>query len=298
MRIVIAGSSGMIGRALTAALRERGDRVVRLVRHEPGDADELRWDPSTGYLDPEALAGADAVVNPSGASLSKLPWTKAYRREILGSRITATTAIVGALHERARLGTAVPVLISGSAVGVYGSRPGEVLTEESAPGGGFLAEVVRAWEASAASAPAETRVVFARTGLVVGPDGATAPLRLMARFGLAGPLGGGRQYWPWVALADEVGALVHLIDSPISGPVNIVGPEPATAGDVIRAVAAHEHRPYWLPAPSFAVSAGLGAAGRELLLADQQIRATVLADDGFAFLYRTIDEAVAAVNRT
>src|SRR6478735_4974489 len=146
MCIVIAGSSGMIGRALTAALRERGDRVVRLVRHEPGDADELRWDPSTGYLDPEALAGADAVVNLSGASLSKLPWTKAYRREI-----------VGALHDRAQLGTAVPVLISGSAVGVYGSRPGEVLTEESAPGGGFLAEVVRAWEAAALAAPAETR---------------------------------------------------------------------------------------------------------------------------------------------
>ena len=111
---------------------------------------------------------------------------------------------MGALHERARLGAPVPVLVSGSAVGVYGSRPGEVLTEGSAPGGGFLAGVVRSWEATAARAPAETRVVLARTGLVVGPEGATAPLRLMARFGLAGPLGGGRQHWPWVALEDEV----------------------------------------------------------------------------------------------
>lgn len=284
----------MIGTALAAELRERGDRVVRLVRREPEHADETRWDPSSGYLDPEALAGADAVVNLSGASLSKLPWTKAYRREILASRVTATTAIVGALHELVRDGRPVPVLVSGSAVGVYGSRPGEILTESSAPGGGFLAEVVRTWETAASTAPAQTRVVFARTGLVVGPEGATAPLRLMARFGLAGPLGGGRQHWPWVALEDEVGALVHLIDSDLVGPVNIVGPESATAGDVIRAVAAHEHRPYWLPAPSFAVSAGLGAAGRELLLADQRIEATALASDGFAFLYRTVDEAVAA----
>lgn len=295
MRVVIGGSSGMIGRALTEGLRERGDHVVRLVRHAPASDDDVRWDPATGHLDPEALAGADAVVNLSGASLSKLPWTKGYRREILASRVTATTAIVGALHERVRSGDPVPVLVSGSAVGVYGSRPGEVLTEESAPGGGFLAEVVRTWEAAAATAPAETRVVFARTGLVVGPEGATAPLRLMAKFGLAGPLGGGHQHWPWVALDDEIAALVHLIDSQLVGPVNIVGPEPATAGEVIRAVAEHEHRPYWLPAPSFAVSAGLGAAGRELLLSDQRIEAAALADDGFAFLYRTVDEAVAAV---
>lgn len=294
MRIVIAGSSGMIGRALTSELRERGDTVVRLVRREPASADEIEWDPATGHLDPTTLAGADAVVNLSGASLSKLPWTKAYRREILSSRVTATTAIVGALHELVRQERPVPVLVSGSAVGVYGSRPGETLTESSAPGGGFLAEVVRTWESAAATAPSQTRVVLARTGLVVGPEGATAPLRLMARFGLAGPLGGGRQHWPWVALEDEVGALVHLIDSDIAGPVNIVGPEAATAGEVIRAVAAHEHRPYWLPAPSFAVSAGLGAAGRELLLADQRIEASVLASDGFAFLYRTVDEAVAA----
>jgi len=285
----------MIGRALAAQLRERGDRVLRLVRREPADADELRWDPATGHLHPDALAGADAVVNLSGASLSRLPWTRAYRREILASRVTATTAIVGALHERARLGSPVPVLVSGSAVGVYGSRPGEVLDESAAPGGGFLADVVRTWEASASAAPAETRVVLARTGLVVGPDGATAPLRLLARFGLAGPLGGGHQHWPWVALEDEVAALVHLIDSELRGPVNIVGPEPATAADVIRAVAAHAHRPYWLPAPSFAVSGALGAAGRELLLGDQNVTPKALASDGFAFLYRTVEEAVAAV---
>ena len=286
----------MIGRALVAELRERGDRVVRLVRGSAAGADELHWDPATGHLDAKALAGADAVVNLSGASLAKLPWTSAYRRLILSSRVTATTAIVGALHERVRLGDPVGVLVSASAVGVYGSRPGETLTEDSGAGGGFLAEVVRTWEATAATAPAETRVVFARTGLVVGPEGATAPLRTLARFGLAGPLGGGRQHWPWVALDDEVAALVHLIDSRIAGPVNIVGPEPATAGELIRAVAEHAHRPYWLPAPSFAVSAGLGTAGRELLLSDQRIEPARLTADGFAFLFRTADEAVAAVH--
>ncbi len=285
----------MIGRGLVAELRDRGDRVVRLVRGPATGADEVSWDPSTAHLDPQVLVGADAVVNLSGASLAKLPWTRSYRRAILSSRVTATTAIVGALHECARGGEPVGVLLSASAVGVYGSRPGETLTEDSAPGGGFLAEVVRTWEATAMTAPAETRVVLARTGLVVGPEGATAPLRTLARFGLAGPLGGGRQHWPWVALDDEVAALVHLIDSPVAGPVNIVGPEAATAGEVIRAVAEHAHRPYWLPAPTFAISAALGDAGRELLLSDQRIEPGVLTGDGFAFLYRTADEAVAAV---
>ncbi|TXK18937.1 TIGR01777 family oxidoreductase [Homoserinibacter sp. GY 40078] len=292
MLIVIGGGSGMIGRALAERLRDRGDRVVTLVRRTPAGADEIGWDPASGYLDPQALAGADAVINLSGASLAKLPWTRAYRTEILHSRVSATTAITGALHERARIGEPVAVLVSASAVGVYGSRPGEQLTEASAPGGGFLAEVVRAWEGAARAAPEATRVVLARTGLVIGPEGATAPVRTLARFGLAGPLGSGRQHWPWVSLHDEAAALVHLIDSELDGPVNIVGPHAATAGEVIRAVAHHEHRPYWLPAPAFAITAALGTAGRELLLADQRVIPAALAADGFAFRHDNVDAAV------
>lgn len=295
MQVVVGGASGMIGRALVARLRERGDRVVVLVRHEPEGPDEVRWDPATGHLDPAALAGADAVVNLSGASIAKLPWTRRHRHDILSSRVQATTAIVGALHARADAGEPVGVLVSGSAVGVYGTRPGEELTEESAPGGRFLAEVVRSWESAALAAPATTRVVLARTGLVVGPEGATAPLRLLARFGLAGPIAGGRQHWPWISLEDEVRALVHLVDAELRGPVNLVGPEPADAARVTRAVAEDAHRPYWLPAPGFAISAALGEGGRELLLADQLVRPAALAASGFTFTHRTVEEAVRAV---
>ncbi|QNO37461.1 TIGR01777 family protein [Protaetiibacter sp. SSC-01] len=295
MRVVVGGASGMIGRALVERLRERGDHVAVLVRRAPEGSDELPWDPATGYLDPVALAGADAVVNLSGESISKLPWTPRRRTAILGSRVQATTAIVGALHARADAGEPVPVLVSGSAVGVYGDRPGEELSEEAAPGGGFLAGVVRAWEAAALEAPAATRIVLARTGLVIGPEGATAPLRMLARFGLAGPLGGGRQHWPWISLDDEVAALVHAIDdSGLRGPVNLAGPEPATADRVARAVAADAHRPYWLPAPGFAISLALGDAGRDLLLADQRVIPAALTASGFAFRHTTVEEAVAA----
>lgn len=293
MRVIVGGASGMIGSGLVARLRERGDHVVRLVRREPV-ADEIRWDPASGVIDTEALAGADAVVNLSGASISRLPWTRAWRQEILSSRVTATTAIVQALHALDRDGRPVPVLVSGSAVGYYGDRPGEELTEDAAPGGGFLADVVRAWEAAALEAPAGTRVALARTGVVIGPEGATAPIRTLARFGLAGPLGSGHQHWPWISLDDEIGALVHLLDTEVAGPVNLVGPTPATAADIIRAVARDEHRPYWLPAPAFAVTAALRDAGRDLLLSDQRVRPTRLEETGYRFQHHTVAEAVAA----
>ncbi|WP_167050740.1 TIGR01777 family oxidoreductase [Salinibacterium sp. ZJ77] len=295
MRVVVGGASGMIGSGLVARLRDRGDHVVRLVRGEPASADEVRWDPSTGALDPAVLAGADAVVNLSGASISKLPWTPRHRAAILSSRVSATTAIVSALHARAAAGDPVPVLVSGSAVGFYGDRPDEELSEESAPGGGFLADVVRAWEAAARTAPEETRVAFARTGIVIGPEGATAPIRLLAKFGLAGPLGSGRQHWPWISLHDEVAALVHLIDNPVSGPVNLVAPTAGTAADVVREIARRQRRPYGFPAPAFAISAALGDAGRDLLLADQHVRPLRLEESGFTFAHGTLEQAVAAL---
>ncbi len=294
MRVVVGGASGMIGRELVERLRTRGDHVVRLVRGAPQSSDDVTWDPSTGALDPAALAGADAVVNLSGASISKLPWTPRHRAAILSSRVSATTAIVSALHARAAAGDPVPVLVSGSAVGFYGDRPDEELSEESAPGGGFLADVVRAWEAAALTAPEATRVALARTGVVIGPEGATAPIRLLAKLGLAGPLGSGRQHWPWVSLRDEVAALVHLIDHPVHGPVNLVGPTLASASDVVRAIARRERRPYWFPAPAFAISTALGDAGRDLLLADQRVRPLLLEESGFSFAHRDITEAVAA----
>ncbi len=284
----------MIGRALTRRLAADGDEVVRLVRRAPQAPGEVAWDPAAGRLDPAALAGADAVVNLSGASLSRLPWTPAYRREILSSRLDATTTITAALRQAAAAGPAPATLINASAVGFYGSRPGEVLDETSAPGDGFLARVVREWEEAASAAPDGVRTVLARTGVVVGPGGAMRPLMLLTRAGLAGPLGSGRQHWPWISLRDEVGALVHLLRSPVSGPVDLVGPTPATAAELGRALAERMRRPYRLPAPSALIGL-LGEAGRELLLADQQVAPAVLLRDGYRFADETVGQAVDAL---
>jgi len=292
MRIVIGGASGLIGSALGARLAARGDDVVRLVRRPAQAADEASWDPGAGVLDPAVLRGADAVVNLSGASIARLPWTRAYRREILRSRLTATETIVQALHALHDAGEATPALISGSASGYYGDRPGEVLDERSPRGTGFLSDVVHAWETAALAAPEGTRVVLARTGLVIDrTDGAIAPLRLLALFGLAGPISGGRQHWAWNSLDDEVGGLIHLIDSDLSGPVNLVGATPATAAGLVRALTTLLHRPYWLPLP---LATLMGAPGRELLGADQQVRPVVLAASGYEFQHPTVTDALAA----
>ncbi|GAA4177967.1 TIGR01777 family oxidoreductase [Gryllotalpicola koreensis] len=288
MRIVIAGASGLIGTELTRQLTARGDEVVRLVRGQTAGPGEASWDPASDRLDPAVLANTDAVVNLAGAPISSLPWTRARKAAILRSRVDATTTIVHALAE-----APVGVLVNGSAVGFYGSRPGERLTESASAGDGFLAEVVQSWEAAALAAPPATRVVLARTGVVVGNGGAIAPLRLLAKFGAAGPLGSGRQHWPWISLRDEAAALVHLIDHELSGPVNLSGPSPAAASDLIRAVARSLNRPYWLPAPAPLLTLALGEAARELLLADQLQVPQALLESGFRFRDATVADAVA-----
>jgi len=292
MRIVISGASGMIGTALMQCLEQAESEVIRLVRREPISAAEVRWDPSSGYLNAAALSGADAIVNLSGASLSRLPWTPRRRTEIVRSRVRATETLVTALHELHDRGETVPALVSGSAVGFYGSRPDENLTEASAPGVGFLSDVVCRWEKAALSAPSTARVVLARTGIVLGAGGALRPLRRAANLGLAGPVGGGHQYWPWISLRDEAAALAHLTRSALSGPVNVVGPVPATATELVQALAREMHRPYWLPLPAVAVKAVLGQAGRELLLADQRVLAEALLADGFNFQDATVVDAI------
>lgn len=294
MRIVIGGASGMIGTALQHELLARGDEVVTLVRRPARRPEERSWDPAERTLDPDYLAGADAVVNLSGASLSRLPWTRAHRQEILDSRVDATATVTAALRTLAEAGDAVPTLVSGSAVGFYGDRPGEVLDERSARGSGFLADVVDRWEREARSAPAATRVALIRTGIVIGDGGAGRVLRRIARLGVAGPIGPGTQHWPWVSLRDEVDAIVHLIDGDREGVVNAVGPEPATAADIVRAVARETRRPYWAPLPAPVVSGLLGTGGREMLLADQRARPAALEAAGFAFRHRTVDEAIRA----
>ncbi|MGO4692290.1 TIGR01777 family oxidoreductase [Glaciibacter sp. 2TAF33] len=292
MRVLISGASGLIGTELGRQLSAAGHTPLRLVRREARGPGEYRWNPTLLSIDAGALDGVDAVVNLSGASLSRLPWTPGYRRTILQSRVHATRTLTDAIIRAAR---PPAVLLNASAVGFYGDRPGEHLSESAPVGRGFLASVVQAWEQEAQRAADATRVVSFRTGLVLARDGALAPLIPLARLGLAGPLGSGRQHWPWISLHDEAAALVHLLGSSLSGPVNLVGPTSATASDVIRALADQLRRPYLLPVPAPILRLVLQDAADDLLLADQRVSSALLLADGFAFAQETPLAAVATM---
>ncbi|WP_138944608.1 TIGR01777 family oxidoreductase [Plantibacter sp. M259] len=290
MRIVIGGASGLIGTALGRSLETDGHDVVRLVRRPGRGAGEAEWDPLAGVLDPAVVSGADAVVNLSGASLGKLPWTAAYRSTILWSRLSATRTLVDAMNRAEQPPAA---FLSGSAVGYYGDRPGETLTEDSSRGAGFLADVVVAWEDSALAAPDAVRTVLLRNGIVVDLAGVLKPLAPLTRFGVAGPLGSGRQFWPWIGLQDEVRAITHLLTSTLSGPVNLCGPQAARADDLMFELARRMNRPYLLRVPKFALKALLGDAADGLLLSDQRVEPRRLLDDGFTFSTPTVEQALA-----
>jgi uncharacterized protein (TIGR01777 family) len=295
-RIVIAGASGMIGGALAERLEARGDEVVRLVRRPVRAEREVRWEPGAGILDPSAVSGVDAVVSLAGAPIGRLPWTPHYKRVILESRLDVTRTLVDAMRAADR---APAVFVSGSAVGYYGDRGDEDLTEESAPGTGFLSAVVSAWEGEAARASDVTRVAFARTGIVIGSAGTMRPLRGLALAGLAGPLGSGRQWWPWISLRDEVAAIDHIIGAEpavagLSGPVDLAGPTPATQAELMRHLARSLHRPFGVPTPAFALRVALQSAADELLLCSQRMLPAALLNDGFRFRDATIDAAIGA----
>lgn len=293
MRVVVSGASGLVGRALVPALTADGHEVVRLIRHPPRADDERQWAPGAEPMDPGTIADADALVNLSGSPISKLPWTHARRAEILDSRIQTTATLVAALRQAAEDGKAPAVLINASAVGYYGSRPGVVLHESSAPGTGFLAEVARRWEETASTAPRQVRVVQIRTGIVLAPEGTAGILKRLTSFGVSGPMGGGHQIWPWITLRDEVGAIVHLLDSHLAGPVNLSAPARTTSAELGRELARQMNRPYLLPAPRAVLTAALGDAARELLLADQHVVPDKLLNDGYRFRDMSVQEAVA-----
>jgi uncharacterized protein (TIGR01777 family) len=288
-RIVVAGASGLIGQPLVRALRAAGHRVTTLVRRTPKSQSEVRWNPDAGELDPAALSGTDAVINLSGASIARIPWTLPYRRELVASRIDGTRLLAETMTAMA---DPPATFLSGSAIGFYGDRPRVRLDDDSPRGDGFLSDLVLAWEQAAALAPTATRVVNLRTSVVVARSGGLAPVRLLTMFGLGSRFGSGRQFWPWISLDDEVRAIIHLLSSAISGPVVLAGPTPATADEITQAYADILKRPRWLPVPAFAIRAALGEAGQRLLLDDMQVQPVRLAADGFEWRHRTVRDAI------
>ncbi len=295
-RVAITGASGLIGGALSAFLRDRGDDVVHLVRRPARTSAEISWDPAAHRLDPAALSGVDAVVHLAGAGVGDERWSPSRKRVILASRVDGTATLAAALAE---LGAPVR-LVSQSAVGYYGSDRGdEILTEESAPGTGFLAEVVRAWEAAAEPArEAGLPVVHTRTGIVLAAGGgAMAPLLRLARLGLGGPIGSGRQYWPVITLRDTVSALAHVLDRrELTGAVNVVGPRPVHQRELAQELGRQLHRPAVLPAPTPALRVVVGEFAADLV-GSQRAVPTRLEASGFRHRDQTLADAVAYVLR-
>ncbi|MGV8859494.1 TIGR01777 family oxidoreductase [Rhodoglobus sp.] len=287
-RVLVAGASGYIGTELVSQLETEGFEVMSLVRREPRTESEFYWDPLSSTIDDRAIERADAVINLAGASTGRIPWTPSYKREILRSRVNGTRTIAEAIRRSA---TPPSVFLNGSAVGIFGSRPGEVLTDDSTKGTGFLSDVVDAWEKAAQLTPSTTRLVMFRTGIVVGEGGAFTPLNLLTRFGLGSRLGSGEQYWPWISLHDEAAAIIHLLRSEFSGVVSLVGPTPATADTVTKTLAQAMHKPHWLTVPSFAFRM-LGDAGEDLILVDEKVQPSRLLGTGFTFTHDTIEQAI------
>ena len=290
MRIGITGASGLIGSALTTHLQQQGHETVAFVRREPRSASEISWQPGKD-LEPGRLSGLDAIVHLAGAGVGDKRWTDSYKEVIRSSRVDGTQTIARAM---AAADDGPRVLVSGSAIGYYGDT-GDRLTDETGPqGDGFLAGVVRDWEAAAAPAvDAGVRVAFARTGLVVSSDGgAWQRLFPIFRAGLGGKLGSGKQYWSAISLTDQVRALTWLLNNDVEGPVNLVGPHPVTNAEVTRVMGEVLGRPTILPVPAFALKAVLGEFAEDTL-ASQRIDPAVLRSNGFTWLQPDIRAMIA-----
>ena len=290
-RIAITGATGLIGRALTASLVGDGHEVVRVVRGAPTGTD-VRWDPVAGSIDAAGLEGLDAVVHLAGEPIGAARWTDEVRRRILESRTRGTDLLARTL---AGLERRPSVLVSSSAVGFYGDRGAEELTEESSAGDDFLARVCIAWEEAAApAAAAGIRLVLPRTGVVIAKDGPLIDkVELPFRLGVGGRVGSGRQWVPWISLADEVAALRFLIDTPLEGPVNLVGPTPADNRELTRALGRVLRRPTVLPIPPLAIRALYGEMGVTLATVSQRVLPQRLLAAGFRFRHATILDALA-----
>ena len=291
LTVAIAGASGLIGAHLADYLTTAGHRVVRLVRRADAGPDEIPWDPATGALHAAALEGVDAIVNLAGVTIAGV-WTPNRRKAILESRVRATQTLAEAID---RMDAPPPVLVSASAVGAYGSRGGEVVTEQTELGSGFLADVCRAWEAAAAPARAAgIRVVTTRFGIVVSASGGAVASMLPAfKAGLGTRLGSGEQYWSWVSLDDLLAAIEWALhDAELEGVVNVTAPEPVTNREFTKTLGHVLRRPAALAAPGFVLRRGTAGMGEEMFLASQRAFPERLKERGFRFSFPELEEAL------
>jgi uncharacterized protein len=290
MLVAVTGASGLIGTALVERLHAEGHQVLRLTRSRPAAPDQVHWDPASGELDPDALAKADAVVHLAATNIGEhLRWNARIKRELLESRVEGTSLVARTMAELATRsgGNEGPrLLVCASGVHYYGDRGDAVLTEADGGGPGFLAGVVRQWEAAADPARAAgLRVVHLRTGLVQDVGGAGLPKQvLMFRFGLGGRLGSGRQWLSWISLDDIAGAYLHaLTHDELEGPVNAVAPDPVTNAEFTRILARVLGRPAFLHVPAIAPKLVLGEVADELLFTSLRARPARLLETGYTF---------------
>lgn len=300
MKILVTGSSGLVGTALIEELKHSGHTVVRLVR--PGSAAtgrgtegfDVQWNPATGSLGGAAV-GADAVVNLAGASIADGRWTDQRKEVLRTSRVANTDALVNAL---ARMAIRPRVLVSASAIGIYGNRGDEQLTEESVPGHDFLSILAKDWEASAVKAEAiGVRVVRARFGIILAHEGGALPQMVRPfKFGLGGKLGSGRQWMSWVTLTDTVRILrLALEDGALRGPVNVVAPEPVRNSEFTEVLGKTLNRPAILSAPEFALKLAMGEMAESLLLASQRVLPASLTRLGYKFIHPELARALSSL---
>ncbi len=294
MRILISGASGFVGTALAQHLEGAGHTVARLVRRVPASPHEIRWDPARGSLDPAALEGFEGVVHLSGEGIAEERWTPARKQRLWSSRIESTRLLSETI---ARLDRRPRVLVSMSAVGYYGDRGDEELTEASSEGRGFLTRLARAWEQAAEPAQrGGVRVVHPRMGIVLGANGgALAKMLTPFRFGVGGPIGNGRAWWSWIALDDAVAAVEFVLrNDMLGGAVNFTGPHPVRNAEFARALGAALGRPAFFPVPALALRAMFGEMANEALLASARVLPARLLAAGYTFRHPHLESALGA----